>query len=122
MTGSCGGVMGPGFRRGDASGAAIARICFREKSPSPPFRGEREAPNPEGWEGEVGGAANRLVGPPHPALSPRPAGGEDRRASRQTRISRQKFFLDSSRTAPRFRGGDEASVQVCSHRGILNAG
>jgi PIN domain nuclease of toxin-antitoxin system len=28
------------------------------------------------WEGEVGGATNRLVGPPHPTLSPRPAGGE----------------------------------------------
>src|SRR5689334_2168202 len=46
------------------------------KSPSPPFRGEREGPNLEGWEGEVGGAANRNVGPPHPALSPRPAGVE----------------------------------------------
>src|SRR5438477_5082042 len=46
----------------------------RSKSPSPPFRGEREGPAQR--EGEVGGAANRIVGPPHPALSPRPAGGE----------------------------------------------
>jgi hypothetical protein len=45
-------------------------------SPSPPFRGEREGPAKQ--EGEVGGAANRSVGPPHPALSPRPAGGEDK--------------------------------------------
>jgi hypothetical protein len=33
-------------------------------SPSPPFRpfrGEREGPNPPGWEGEVGGATNRRV-------------------------------------------------------------
>src|SRR5467141_5200481 len=42
--------------------------------PSPPFRGEREGPAKR--EGEVGGAANRFVGPPHPILSPRPAGGE----------------------------------------------
>jgi len=44
------------------------------KSPSPPFRGEREGPAKR--EGEVGGAAIRFAGPPHPALSPRPAGGE----------------------------------------------
>src|SRR6266481_4158264 len=43
------------------------------KNPSPPFRGEREGPARR--EGEVGGAAYRFVGPPHPALSPRPAGG-----------------------------------------------
>ena len=35
-----------------------------------------EGGDPQGWEGEVGGATNRLVGPPHPTLSPRPAGGE----------------------------------------------
>ena len=45
--------------------------------PSPPFRGEREGPIAEQWEGEVGAAAAPLVGPPHPALSPRPAGGEE---------------------------------------------
>src|SRR5712671_5866431 len=44
--------------------------------PSPPFRGEREGPVAERWEGKVGGTANQLIGPPHPALSPRPAGGE----------------------------------------------
>ncbi len=32
----------------------------------------------EGREGEVGDAANRFLDPPHPALSPRPAGGEDK--------------------------------------------
>ena len=48
--------------------------------PSPPLRGEREGPNPQGWEGEVGGAADQHVGPPHPALSPRPAGGEDNKS------------------------------------------
>ena len=47
-----------------------------DKSPSPPFRGEREGPDPKGWEGEVVSAANQFVGPPHPALSPRPAGRE----------------------------------------------
>jgi hypothetical protein len=43
-------------------------------SPSPPFTREREVPNPQGWEGEVGGVADRRLGPPHPTLSPRPAG------------------------------------------------
>jgi len=38
------------------------------KEPSPPFRGEREGPAQR--EGEVGSAANRPGGPPHPALSP----------------------------------------------------
>jgi hypothetical protein len=56
--------------------------CPGDKSPSPPFRGfrgEREGPNPQGWEGEVDGAADRHVGPPHPVLSPRPAGGEGKK-------------------------------------------
>src|ERR1700730_11171938 len=48
----------------------------------PCFRGERDGPNPQGWEGEVGGATNRLGGPPHPTPPPRPAtalgGGEGR--------------------------------------------
>ncbi len=57
---------------------AVATL-LNKKSPSPPFRGEREGPRRDrAGEGEVGGAANRLVGPPHPALSPRPAGGEDK--------------------------------------------
>src|SRR6267143_1452614 len=38
--------------------------------PSPPFRGEREGPVAQRREGEVGGAARRLVGFPHPTLSP----------------------------------------------------
>src|ERR1700719_2921804 len=36
----------------------------------------RENSRQEGGGGGGGGAANRLVGPPHRALSPRPAGGE----------------------------------------------
>jgi hypothetical protein len=32
-------------------------------SPSPLFRGEREGPDPQGWEGEVGGAVNWDVCP-----------------------------------------------------------
>src|SRR6202043_1055140 len=55
-------------------------------------RGEREGPaarkpqahglDPWGGEGEVGGSADRLRGPPPPPLSPRPArpaGEEDKR-------------------------------------------
>src|SRR6266853_1080206 len=83
----------------------VASLSFRStahlshpvcKSPSPPVRGEREGPlahrrcatrqaharvRREGREGEVGDAANRFVDPPHPALPPRPAGGEDKQAS-----------------------------------------
>jgi hypothetical protein len=36
--------------------------------------GAREGSTPEAWEGEVGSAPNHLICPPHPALSPRPAG------------------------------------------------
>src|SRR5580704_12452197 len=56
-------------------------------SPPPPFRGERAGPakcetsahglDPWGREGEVRGAATRWVRPPHPTLSPLPAGGEE---------------------------------------------
>ena len=60
------------------------RASFAPKNPSPPFRGEREGPGAQRREslprtrsgGEVGGAAAPIVGPPHPALSPRPAGRE----------------------------------------------
>jgi error-prone DNA polymerase len=40
------------------------------KSPSPPFRGEREGPIVQRWEGEVGSAVGPAHRPPHPALSP----------------------------------------------------
>jgi hypothetical protein len=49
-----------------------------QHSPSPSFRGEREGPGAKRWEGEVGSAADQIIGPPHPTLSPRPAGGEER--------------------------------------------
>jgi len=44
--------------------------------PSPPFRGEREGPTPQAWEGEVG--VGKRSGIPHltPALSA-PGGGEE---------------------------------------------
>ena len=47
------------------------------KSPSLPFRGEREGPVAQQWEGEVGDATPHLLDPPHPTLFPRPAGGEE---------------------------------------------
>ncbi len=43
--------------------------------PSPPFRGEREGPGPQGWEGEVGAAACPAIPRLTPALST-PRGGE----------------------------------------------
>src|SRR5690349_5160774 len=45
------------------------------REPHSALWGEREGPVAERREGEVGSTANRLVRPPHPALSPRPAGG-----------------------------------------------
>jgi hypothetical protein len=47
----------------------------RDESPSPPFRGEREGPKPQGWEGEVGGATESSAAPLTLPLSPRPAQG-----------------------------------------------
>jgi error-prone DNA polymerase len=47
------------------------------KSPSPPFRAEREGPSrASGWEGEVGGPEIGSSAPLTPTLSPRPARGE----------------------------------------------
>jgi cytochrome c oxidase assembly protein subunit 15 len=46
------------------------------KCPSPPLRAEREGPVAKQGEGEVGDAVPPTLGPPHPTLSPRPAGGE----------------------------------------------
>jgi ceramide glucosyltransferase len=70
-------------------GAAVAVLRFARRTPSltlpksasPPFRGEREGPVAQRWEGEVGQAANRPSGPPRPALSPRPAGGEGKESA-----------------------------------------
>jgi error-prone DNA polymerase len=45
-------------------------------NPSPPFRGEREGPIVQRWEGEVGDAEPRSSAPLTTTLSPRPAGGE----------------------------------------------
>jgi hypothetical protein len=48
-------------------------MTHRRHFPSPPFRGEREGPAPEAWEGEVGHHGKRS-GIPHltPALSAPP--------------------------------------------------
>jgi hypothetical protein len=53
----------------------------RHKSPSPPFRGEREGPDAQRREGEAGYTGNWFSRPPHPTLSLRPAGGEERQPS-----------------------------------------
>ena len=53
----------------------------RRQEPLSALQGEREGPNPPGWEGEVGGAADQHVGPPHPALSPGRRGERVKRAS-----------------------------------------
>ncbi len=46
------------------------------RGPPPPLRGEREGPVAKQGEGEVGNAVPPTLGPPHPTLSPWPAGGE----------------------------------------------
>ncbi len=73
----------PQQRLADLAWAGAAERFW--KSPSPPFRGEREGPAPSltlprsrgregwGWEGEVGDATPHLIGSAHPTLSP--AGG-----------------------------------------------
>ncbi|HYU13082.1 MAG TPA: 50S ribosomal protein L11 methyltransferase [Stellaceae bacterium] len=49
--------------------------------PSPPFRGEREGPTPQAWEGEVGASAGALesptspIGPRRAEREPQPAPG-----------------------------------------------
>ena len=57
------------------------QVVASENDPSPPFRGEREGPIAERWEGEVGGIGERS-GIPHltPALSA-PEGGEGVKSS-----------------------------------------
>jgi hypothetical protein len=69
------------------AGVALNQDYARGHEPLSALRGEREGPDPQGWEGEVGGATNRLVGPPHPTLFPRPAGGEGKGARRQSHAS-----------------------------------
>ena len=51
-----------------------------EPSPSPPFKAEREGPAKR--EGEVGGAANRINRPLHPALPPAATGRRGERVIR----------------------------------------
>jgi len=58
----------------------------------------------------VGGATSRLVGPPHPTLSPRPAGGEGKGRVVRATLRRQIFeqpvvtLSPDSLAAPRERG------------------
>jgi len=47
------------------------------KNPPPPFGGERGGPPPTAGVGVGGHTTPNLIGPPHPTLSPRPAGGEE---------------------------------------------
>ena len=56
----------------------IGATSYRQKPAENPlsarFRGEREGPAPEAWEGEVGDAADRDIGPLPPGTA-RSAGG-----------------------------------------------
>jgi hypothetical protein len=59
-------------------GRARKHLAGPERNPSAPFRGERDGPTPQAWEGEVGDGDARI---PHltPALSaPSPEGRRGR--------------------------------------------
>ena len=72
------------------------------------FWGEREGPRRDSaGEGEVGSAVNWCVGPPHPALSPPPAGGEGKRLGHSGVNLTARVSLDFPRTALRFRGNGD---------------
>src|SRR6266480_1485629 len=59
------------IRHPHASARACTRLAGPVRNPSPPFRGEREGPTPQAWEGEVGGG-NRAESPTSPRPSPPP--------------------------------------------------
>ena len=61
------------------------------ESPSPPFRGEREGPIAQRWEGEVGLSASALESPTSPQPSP-PPGAE--RESLERRLAPTIAFED----------------------------
>src|SRR6266481_5611562 len=60
----------------------IGATSYRQKPAENPlsarFRGEREGPAPEAWEGEVGDAADPDIGPLPPCPSPPACGGRGR--------------------------------------------
>jgi hypothetical protein len=60
---------------------AQPKLCPRTRAPLRPSGGRGRGPTRRVGMGEVGGATNRLVCPPHPTLSPRPAGGEGKRGA-----------------------------------------
>ncbi len=112
---------------------------FDGKSPLRPSGGRGRGPGRDrgpsaldsirgAWEGEVGGAANPSVGPPHLALARRPAGERREKRVLDEPISRGKVWRQLSPDSParkreskavgpqrwlldpRFRGGDEYTV------------
>ena len=99
---------------------ARSRQAGPDKSHSPPFSGEREGPAAKRWEGEVGNAANQPGGPPHPALPPRPAGGEGKESaigagSRGNPFRKRSFNLPRTALCSRGREGwgpDRPAVSV----------
>src|SRR6202011_3066826 len=83
------------------AGLGRVRVCRAlpspARSPSPPFRGEREGPAK--WEGEVGGATDRFAGLPHPASPPGRRGERiGKRCLRE--ISLASFRKDSLEFSP----------------------
>src|SRR5215204_5208473 len=73
-------------------------MSSRPANPSPPFRGEREGPGAERWEGEVG--ASQRSGIPHltPALSA-PRGRRGRNMPSSAGIPRETPTILNSRIA-----------------------
>src|SRR5215831_11820612 len=87
-------------RRPHRSFSLVRLLAVAEKSPSPPFRGEREGPRRgRAWEGEVGGVAHWARRPP-PPFPPPPAGGGRRYKEGSSRVwlagsERLDFFLET---------------------------
>ena len=105
---------------------SIARLASRstkimpaDTSPSPPFRGEREGPDPQGWEGEVGGATNRLVGYPLPPASGGEGKGRVVSATLRRQISKSRS-LHSPRIALRIAGEGDQTRRVWWVRAFTN--
>ena len=106
------------------AGVALNQNYARGHEPLSALQGEREGPDPQGWEGEVGGATNRLVGYPlPPASGGRGVKGRVVRATLRRQIFEQPAF-HFPRTALRGarEGGERsetgegrAAVQIFSH-------
>jgi hypothetical protein len=67
----------------------------------------------------VGGAADRDIGPPHPALSPRPAGGEGRASGYGNPLQTRKLTAHLDEESPPMRGHPGLREYADAHTRVL---